>query len=170
MSWSKPEWREWAKTVGRASAADAVVAALGEWTPLQGTVLSYLAMSDETDLERIHSLGRCRIVITRTPRNGPLSVHAYLPDQLESHRLGYAQPLKDTRRIALDDIDVVLVPGLVFDRSGNRLGRGKGYYDELLAQLPAGTIRVGVTVDELLVDSLPIEDHDQRVALSLIHI
>jgi prolyl-tRNA editing enzyme YbaK/EbsC (Cys-tRNA(Pro) deacylase) len=116
------------------------------------------------DLERIHALRRCRIAITRTPPVGPLSVHGYLPEQLEYHRLGYAQPLDDSPRIALDHIDVVLVPGLAFDRSGNRLGRGKGYYDELLAQLPAGTIRVGVTVDELLVDSLPIEDHDQRVA------
>jgi 5,10-methenyltetrahydrofolate synthetase len=164
MNWSKAEWREWAKTVDRAFAADAVVAALVEWPPLRGTVLSYLTMADETDLERIHALRRCRIAITRTPRDGPLSVHAYLPEQLEYHRLGFSQPLEDAPRIAIDEIDVVLVPGLAFDRSGSRLGRGKGYYDELLAQLPAGTIRVGVTVDELLVDSLPIEDHDQRVA------
>jgi 5,10-methenyltetrahydrofolate synthetase len=164
MRWSKPEWREWARTVDRAPAADAVVASLVEWPPLHGTVLSYLAMTDETDLERIHALHRCRIAITRTPRDGGLSVHAYLAEQLEYHRLGFEQPLDDSPRIALDDVDVVLVPGLAFDTSGNRLGRGRGYYDELLAQLPAGTIRVGVTVDDLLVDSLPIEDHDQRVA------
>lgn len=83
---------------------------------------------------------------------------------MEPHRFGFEQPAVDAPTIALDEVDVVLVPGLAFDRQGNRLGRGKGYYDELLARLPQGTIRIGVTVDELLVDSLPTEDHDQRVA------
>jgi 5,10-methenyltetrahydrofolate synthetase len=161
---SKREWREWAKGVGGASLSDGVVASLREWPPLHGTVLSYLAMEDEVDLRDIHSLDRCRVAITRTPEFGPLSVHIHQPDKLESHRLGYEQPRLGTPTIAFDDIDVVLVPGLVFDQHGNRLGRGKGYYDALLSQLPVGTVRVGVTVDELLVDEIATEDHDQRVA------
>jgi len=161
---TKDDWRSWAKTIDRPQKSADVVASLESWPPLHGTVLSYLAMADEVDVGPVNSLGRCRIAITRTPKSGSLSVHEYQSERLESHRLGFEQPAEDAPRIELDDIDVVLVPGLAFDRRGNRLGWGKGYYDELLARLPSGVIRVGVTIDELLVDALPTEDHDQRVA------
>lgn len=161
---SKAEWRKLAAGTDRASLSGAVVDALLDWPPIHGTVLSYLAMEDEVDLGPIHALNRCRIALTRTPAQGPLSVHILRSDQLETHRLGFRQPSADAASIELGEVDVVLVPGLAFDRSGNRLGRGKGYYDELLARLPVGVVRLGVSVDALHVDSLPIEDHDQRVA------
>ncbi len=143
---TKAEWRVWAKTVDRAPMASRVVEGLVNWPPLHGTVLSYLSMGDETDLASSHGLDRCRIVVTRPPDDGPLSVHEYQPNILEGHRLGFDQPRIDAPEVDLDDIDVVLVPGLAFDIHGNRLGRGKGYYDELLERLPVGVVRVGVTV------------------------
>ncbi|MFV1971461.1 MAG: 5-formyltetrahydrofolate cyclo-ligase [Acidimicrobiia bacterium] len=161
---SKAEWRTWAKTVDRSGLSERVNRALVDWAPLHGTVLSYLAMGDEVDLTRVHDLGRCRVAITRTPEDGTLSVHEYEPGRLERHPLGFDQPSADSRDVPLDEIDAVLVPGLAFDRQGNRLGRGRGYYDELLDRLPAGVIRIGITVDELLVDCVPTEVHDRRVA------
>ena len=161
---SKSEMRAWAKTVDRADLSMRVNRMLFDWVPLHGTVLSYLAMSDEVDLNTVHGLGRCRIVITRTPEKGALSLHEYERGRLETHPLGFEQPRSRAPHVPFDEIDVVLVPGLAFDRHGYRLGRGKGYYDELLGTLPAGVIRVGITVDELLVDQVPTEAHDQRVA------
>ncbi|MEN8040476.1 MAG: 5-formyltetrahydrofolate cyclo-ligase, partial [Actinomycetota bacterium] len=134
------------------------------WPPLHGTVLSYLAMDDEVSLAATHELDRCRIAVTRTPPEGPLSVHLLEDGLLEEHRLGFLQPSPKSPEVSLDEVEVVLVPGLAFDHSGNRLGRGKGYYDGLLSSLPAGVVRVGVTVDELIVDVLPTEEHDERVA------
>jgi len=147
----------------RSRLSERVNRSLVDWAPLQGTVLSYLAMRDEVDLALVNDLGRCRVAITRTPGDGPLSVHEYRPNGLERHPLGFDQPSADSRHVPLDEIDVVLVPGLVFDRRGNRLGRGKGYYDELLKRLPEGVIRIGITVDELLVEDVPTEPHDWRV-------
>ncbi len=161
---TKAEWRAWARGVERASHSSNVSRRLVGWPPLHGTVLSYLAMSDEVDLTGVHALSRCRVVVTRTPPSGPLTIHEYLPDRVERHALGFVQPAPDASLVDPEDIDVVLVPGLAFDRHGNRLGRGKGYYDDLLEQLPSGVTRVGVTVDALLVELLPIEDHDQSVA------
>jgi 5,10-methenyltetrahydrofolate synthetase len=161
---SKGEWRDWARDIDRASSSTDVISLLARWPPLHGTVLSYLAMADEVDLGGLHILDRCRFAITRTPDAGPLSVHAYETDLLEFHRMGFEQPRLGTPEVEVGNIDVVLVPGLAFDRHGNRLGRGKGYYDALLARLPMGTVRIGITVDELLVDELPTEAHDQRVA------
>ncbi len=71
-------------------------------------------------------------------------------------------PLERTRW--LDDlgaIDLVLVPGVAFDRRGRRLGMGGGYYDRFLTPLRA--TRVGLTYDELLLDEIPAESHDVRM-------
>lgn len=54
---------------------------------------------------------------------------------------------------------IIFVPGLAFDRSGGRVGRGKGYFDKYLENYNG--IKVGVCFSEQLVSSLPIEEHDQ---------
>ncbi|MGA2481373.1 MAG: 5-formyltetrahydrofolate cyclo-ligase [Spirochaetia bacterium] len=59
---------------------------------------------------------------------------------------------------------LVAAPGLAFDRQGNRLGRGKGYYDRFLirARRQAPDMAVlGVCLSEQIVDAVPHEDHDQ---------
>lgn len=61
-----------------------------------------------------------------------------------------------------DSIEVVAVPGMGFDRRCNRLGRGKGYYDRLLARLPHA-YKIGVCFDFQKVDSLPANAHDMKM-------
>jgi 5-formyltetrahydrofolate cyclo-ligase len=53
-----------------------------------------------------------------------------------------------------------LLPGLAFDLFGTRLGRGAGYFDELLSRVPGDALLVGVTPADLVVDRLPRERHD----------
>lgn len=60
-------------------------------------------------------------------------------------------------------LDLVLVPGLAFDRRGQRLGHGQGYFDRLLTRLPKTTPTMGLCFDFQLVDYLPTHPHDQRV-------
>ncbi|MDR2360514.1 MAG: hypothetical protein LBD85_04445 [Oscillospiraceae bacterium] len=60
--------------------------------------------------------------------------------------------------------DVIVVPGLTFDKSGYRIGKGGGFYDRLLAKSP-DSISVGLARDSLLVDAVPREPHDRRVEL-----
>ncbi|MDO5446753.1 MAG: 5-formyltetrahydrofolate cyclo-ligase [Prevotellaceae bacterium] len=63
---------------------------------------------------------------------------------------------------ALDKIDLILVPGMAFDSKGNRLGRGKGYYDRLLPKMPEA-IKIGVCFPFQLLPSIPTEPHDVRM-------
>jgi 5-formyltetrahydrofolate cyclo-ligase len=97
--------------------------------------------------------------VTRTPRRGPLTIHA-LEEPLERHPFGYLQPRADATPVDPATIDVVLVPGLLFARDGGRLGHGKGYYDTLLSSINPRPYLIGVTVDRRLVDRLPMTDHD----------
>lgn len=59
--------------------------------------------------------------------------------------------------------DVILVPGVSFDRRGYRLGYGKGYYDSFLKSMPRSAVSVGLCFEAFLVPDLPKESHDARV-------
>jgi 5-formyltetrahydrofolate cyclo-ligase len=58
-------------------------------------------------------------------------------------------------------LDLILVPGVAFDLSGRRVGRGKGYYDRLLTSLRG--LSCGVAFDEQIVDAIPTTRHDRTV-------
>ena len=58
--------------------------------------------------------------------------------------------------------DLIVVPGMAFDRAGNRLGRGRGYYDRFLAKHP-DVKRIGICFDFQLVDEVPAEPFDIRM-------
>jgi 5-formyltetrahydrofolate cyclo-ligase len=76
-------------------------------------------------------------------------------------RFGILAPPKTTVLLAPAQCDMVIVPGVAFDRQGNRLGRGKGYYDRYLPQVRG--CRVGVSFDVGVCESLPHEPHDVRM-------
>lgn len=82
-------------------------------------------------------------------------------------RPGYCQILEpDADRAAPvdpSDIDVVLVPGSVFDVHGGRLGYGGGYYDRFLAHDAPQALRVGLAFTVQVVDRVPVLDHDVRL-------
>lgn len=58
--------------------------------------------------------------------------------------------------------DLIVVPGVAFDRNGNRLGRGRGYYDRFLSQ-HLNVKRIGICFDFQLVDEIPTEPFDIRM-------
>lgn len=60
-------------------------------------------------------------------------------------------------------VDVVLVPGLAFTPTGDRLGQGGGWYDRFLSRRRPGTVTIGIGFREQLVDVLPSEPHDVRL-------
>lgn len=62
----------------------------------------------------------------------------------------------------IKEIELIIVPGIAYDRRGNRIGRGKGYYDRLLATTTATTIGVGYDF-QLIDEEIPAEPHDVAV-------
>lgn len=159
----KAEWRSWARSIPRAHLSPRVIEQLTAWAPLHGAVLTYLAMPHEVDVAQATAGERCRVLIPRTEPDGGLSVHDLDPDSLVTHRFGFREPPRQSVPVHLDEVDVVLVPGLVFDRAGHRIGHGAGMYDHLLDRLALGVVRVGIAVDDAFVDRVPVEPHDRSV-------
>jgi 5-formyltetrahydrofolate cyclo-ligase len=60
-------------------------------------------------------------------------------------------------------IDVVILPGSVFDINGGRLGYGGGYYDKFLANCAPQALRIGLAYEMQVVDCVPLMDHDQHL-------
>lgn len=86
-------------------------------------------------------------------------------DAFEERRFGVREPVSG-RPVPIEEINLVLAPGLAFDAAGRRLGRGGGFYDRFLAtprerRLPRTTC--GVCFDIQIVDTVPADEHDQKV-------
>lgn len=79
----------------------------------------------------------------------------------EKGRFGIREPRQTCPELSLNRLDLILVPGIAFDLEGHRLGRGKGYYDRLLAELHG--VKCGVAFDEQIVNCVPVEPHDMRL-------
>jgi len=127
------------------------------------TALVYGAMPDEVDAAPIIALLRARGVRVALPRvDGELlTLHWHDEDAaLGAGSFGLREPAPDAPSAAPAEIDLVIVPGVAFDAACNRLGMGAGYYDRLLADMPAA-VTVGVAFDEQVVDEVPCESHDR---------
>ena len=122
-------------------------------------VLTFLAMPGEVSLACLHDDPALSLGVTRTPRQGPLTIHR-LQGLLETHPFGYLQPTADAELMDPAAIEAVLVPGVLFSATGARLGHGRGYYDQLLSSLEPRPWLVGITVDRRVVEGLPMADTD----------
>ena len=86
--------------------------------------------------------------------------------ELAPGALGVREPIAGIERAVVPaTLDLILVPGVAFTRGGERLGRGGGFYDRLLASLPAHTCKIGVCFEAQILPELPVEAHDQRINL-----
>ncbi len=88
-----------------------------------------------------------------------------LDADLEPGAMGILEPKRSCPVLQPEEVDFAVVPCTTFDRAGNRLGQGGGYYDRILPRLHGAT--VCVCRERLLADTVPTEPHDLRCTLYL---
>lgn len=103
------------------------------------------------------------------PRMGPghdgQFVQIQTVDELASGKSGILEPTGGKLLDHSKGINrlLVVVPGVAFDLSGNRLGWGRGWYDRVLRKLGAGVMTVGLAYEFQLVDSMAVDPWDEKV-------
>lgn len=126
------------------------------------TIVSYWPLLKEVDITILNNkyLKNKTILLPDVVDNDIYLRQFIAEDKLVTGGLGIKVPLGNifTR---FEEIDLVLVPGIAFDTKGNRLGRGKGFYDRFLKKLTA--YKIGVCFDFQLFDEIPTNEYDIRV-------
>lgn len=85
-------------------------------------------------------------------------------DELEEKTFGILEPKElYIREFNYEKLDLVIVPGIVFDKKGYRIGYGHGYYDRFLKTLKKGVKKIGLAFELQVVDEIPEEEHDVPV-------
>ena len=121
-----------------------------------GTVMAFWSFGSEVQtsalIERLHQAGT-RVVLPRVA-DGELATVAYRPgDPVAATSFGAMEPL-GVELVPAEEVDVVIVPGVAFDRRGGRVGYGGGFYDRLFARTPS-VPAVAVAFAVQLVDEVP---------------
>ncbi len=142
------------------------------------TVLFYAAFDGEVDtfemMQRAQQLGKTiglPYIVRKEKRMIPTVVES-IEEDLVTGPYGVRQPRETSmeKTLGTDELDLVIVPGVAFDRHNHRLGRGQGYYDRFLKGLSARTPTIGLAFDFQIVDHLPPkEEHDVPVSCVLVN-
>jgi 5-formyltetrahydrofolate cyclo-ligase len=135
--------------------------------PSARTILFFAPLPDELDvwpmLEMSLALGvTCALpFFDAAKKTYGAKIIQTLATDIVTGKFGVREPASNCAEIALNQFDLILVPGMAFDLSGNRLGRGRGFYDRLLEN--ASGIKCGVGYDFQLLEKIPAELHDAKV-------
>jgi len=133
------------------------------------TVLLFAPLPDEVDVWFLATAALAEGKNVALPRFHALenryaaALVTDLERDLVAGAFGIREPEPGCAEIPLATIDLALVPGLAFDATGRRLGRGKGFYDRLLSGF--GGIKCGVSLAEQMVAEIPAEEHDVRMGV-----
>ena len=107
------------------------------------TLATYLSMGHEFStaslIQAALQLGK-RVCVPRTYPQGRMEFVEYDPDILEKTRFGLLEPNEKGKLVEQSEIDIIHVPGLVFQSKGYRIGYGGGYYDRYLADYTGKTV------------------------------
>ena len=129
-------------------------------------VLTYMSFGKELDTHHFFAqvLRDRKIAVLPRIDKGTKSLTLHRVDgraDLVDGIWGILEPRGDAPLMDISDVDMVLMPGLAFDRDGNRLGYGAGFYDRLLANTADKPVRVAAALDCQWVDAVPVDAHDR---------
>ena len=134
------------------------------------TVMAYIPLPDELNivpaLRAAWQNGKTIVmprIIWEKHELKPIVTHN-LDSDLIAGRHGLREPAGE-QEIGLEQIDLVIVPAVGFDRRGHRMGRGGGFYDRFLARPRLKARTIGITFDQQVLEELPVLSHDQRVQM-----
>ena len=156
--------RRIAERTGDSEAVVREIAAYLDGHPHLRTVALFSPLKGEVDVTPIMARGD-RVWVFPKVSGNTLTLHRVTDAarDLVPGAFGIREPRDGAPVLEAAEVDLFLCPGLGFDTHGGRIGRGKGFYDGLLAKARPDALRIGVCFGHQLVDGVVMEDHDIRM-------
>jgi 5-formyltetrahydrofolate cyclo-ligase len=124
-------------------------------------ILFYLPIHGEVDLVKLFEENHMnkKFVLPRIVGKSKMHLH-YITDLSETKtgKFNIKEPLGHLKEAPPKEIDLILVPGIVFAKDGHRIGYGKGFYDRLLKNTSA--VKIGIAYEFQIIENIPAEPHD----------
>lgn len=127
-------------------------------------VLLYWSMADEVQTHAfVERWYREKVLLLPCVDGDDLRLRQYTGPEclVAGEQFGIGEPTGPEYK-ELDKVELIIVPGVAFDRKNNRMGRGRGFYDRLLKSTPNAK-KIGVAYDFQMLDEIPVEEHDVKM-------
>lgn len=127
-------------------------------------VLLYWSMADEVQTHSfVERWYRRKTLLLPCVQGDDLVLRQYTGPEcmVSGEQFGIGEPTGD-EWTDLEAVQLIAVPGVAFDPAGNRMGRGRGFYDRLLKSTPHA-VKIGLAYDFQMLDTIPTEPHDVRM-------
>lgn len=129
-------------------------------------ILSFMNFGSEVEIESLNQKileANKKLYLPRVEKDGELSIVEY-GEGFSIGSFGIREPIGKSY---FGELDLIITPGLAFDREGNRLGYGKGYYDRVFTCY-SEVLKVAPIFDVQLVEKVPTEEHDIKIDVIII--
>jgi 5-formyltetrahydrofolate cyclo-ligase len=132
------------------------------------TVLTYIGFGSEIEtqalFERAIADGKTAVLPRVDRETQSLVLHSVKSmAELTVSKWNIREPRSDAPVVPLSSVEFMLMPGVAFDRAGNRLGYGRGYYDKLVLATDPALARVAACFSCQIVLAVPVGPHDQKM-------
>ena len=127
-------------------------------------VLLYWSMADEVQTHAfVEKWYRNKVLLLPCVDGDDLRLRRYTGPEcmVAGEQFGIGEPTGEEWK-DLDSVELIMVPGVAFDPTGNRMGRGRGFYDRLLKSTP-NALKMGVAFDFQMLDTIPVEAFDVKM-------
>ena len=127
------------------------------------TILTYMPLPDEPNITNLMLSApflSAEIVLPVSEINGELTLKR-LTETVCTGRYNIKEPSSNSPIVNQEEIDLAIIPARALGKSGERLGRGKGYYDRFLEK--CSCITIGLCYDEQIFDDIPMSAHDKCI-------
>ncbi|MBA4336848.1 5-formyltetrahydrofolate cyclo-ligase [bacterium] len=135
-----------------------------EWKKAKN-IFIYISTKEEVSTIKLieDCFGKKKIIIPKShAKFNTLTLHEIKSfDDTSKGKYSILEPLPHTKIIDPKDVDLAIIPGVVFDKKGHRIGYGKAYYDGLSVHLKCP--KIGLAYEVQIVDNIPAQEHDVPV-------
>ena len=132
------------------------------------SIFVFVSFGTEVDTHKIinHALANGKTICVPKIPSKKVGIEIYKINSFDDLKEGYFKVLepKDNCPLASgDDMDLILMPGLAFDRDGGRIGYGAGFYDRFLEKMIVNVDKIAIAYDFQLMDNVPTNELDVRI-------